>query len=764
MSKILPKFYTNVEIIPRLGEEGVFRYLVKGPYSDEIYEFGEEEYFICQQFDGQTPLSSVQTGFNDHFKIPLNIDYLEAFVLQLTSLGLLESDINAIDDSVNFDDQTNGRKIFDPDKLLNVLAIIFGWCFSPLFSIFICVVLFLSFGVICKYGSDFIIEVQMFWEPQFFVFFPLLGIFGILIVSEIAKGVACKYYGGYVNNFGIAFLFKVIPHFYCDITDALWMKKKSDRNRILSAGIVCQLLLWGVGIIGWYNTVAGSKINIFCLLFTLVSTLYLFYNINPLFQRDGYLLLSAWLEIPELSKRAITLCKFWILRNQLSEPLPEKERRGFKLYGLLLLGFNLLFWTFLLGIIGYLLISLLKGIGALLFLVILYFRFNNYFKRIFMKLFSFRTILSNENGSITLRAKRFVQVGIPIVFLMIMFIPYPFTVGGEFRLIPENQLGIRVQVAGEIKEVFIIEGQLVKKGQPVAIMVGREQKKKVDEVQAVLDEVNARLELLILGAKTEEIAKAEQEVAAAATSLEYSILKAKRNEKMYKNKAVSEQEYENALKQRDIDKENLELAKKNLELVKSGARDEAVEALEAEARLLEVNLAHAKEDLTLTTIVSPADGRLITPYISQTVGQYLPIGDLFAVVEKPGNIIAEIEVPEEDIGEIKIGAQTKLRTWAFPNAIYSGEVLSIAPVAYEKSKGRIARALSEREWRIEQKELIRKKGKVIRVLSSMENTKGVLKTDMTGYGKIQCGWRPVGIAFTRWLNRFIFVEVWSWIP
>ena len=89
--------------------------------------------------------------------------------------------------------------------------------------------------------------------------------------------------------------------------------------------------------------------------------------------------------------------------------------------------------------------------------------------------------------------------------------------------------------------------------------------------------------------------------------------------------------------------------------------------------------------------------------------------------------------------------------------------MSIAPVAYEKSRKRVERTLTETELIIEKNEIIREQGKVVRVLSELSNADGLLKTDMTGYAKIECEKKPVGIAFTRWLVRFITVEVWSWI-
>ncbi len=764
MSKALPKYRAEVKIVPRLGQEGVFRYLVSDPGTEAVYEFGEEEHFIFRQFDGTTPLDTIQERFYSQFHWPLNRDYLESFVLQLTSFGLLESDDAAIKAHAGFDDDINGLRIFDPDRLLHVLSLLFWWCFTPCFLLFTGMALFFALGILGKYGGDLIFEVQILWEPIFFVFFPLLGIFVIQIACEAAKGTACKHYGGHVHEFGVWFVFKVLPFFYCDLTDALWMENQSRRTRIFAAGIVFHLLLWSLGIIGWYNSHTGSAVNAFFLIFICVSTLYLFYSINPFFQRDGYILLSMWLKTPDLRSRALNLCRHWFLQKQLPEPLAKNDVRKFKIYGLSLLGFHFVFWSALLGLIGYLLINFLNGVGAVLFLTILLVRFNDYLKRIVMKLFTYKKILGNENGLIDLSDKRVIKFGIPVLILLVMLIPYPFSVGGDFRIVPENQLGIRAQVAGEIKEVFVSEGELVTKGQPIAVMVGREQQKQVDEVQASLDEVHARLELLREGAKTEEIQKAEQEVTTAAKSLEYSSMQADRSEGMFKNKAISEQEYENVLKQRDLDKEQLELAKKNLELVKSGARDEAIKALEAEERRLQVVFENAKEELRLTTITSPADGRIITPFVSQAVGQYLQVGDLLAVVEQPGELIAEIQLPEEEIGAVTVGAKSRLKTWAFPHKVYTGKVLTIAPVAFEKSKGRIDRALSEREWRVEQKELIRKKGKVVRVLSSMEDPDGILKTDMSGYGKIRCGWRPLGLAFTGWLNRFIFVEVWSWLP
>jgi multidrug resistance efflux pump len=763
LSLVLPKLRKDLEIT-HISLDGGYRcFFLKDPKSGEIIEFGEEEYFLCRQLDGQTDLPSIRARFEESFGVSIELDELEAFMNQLDTLGLLVSETWASDVSTYYpSDQIQKLRLGDPDRLLTILAASLGWCFSPAFLMGLGLILALALGIVLKFGSDFIYELKTVWRPSFFFLLPIFGIFVINVLCEVAKGVACKHYGGYVHEFGVWFRYKIIPHFYCDIGDALWMNKKIDRIQIMSAGIVCQLLLWGIGIIGWKNTASWTDVHIFWLIFTAASSLYLFLSLNPLIQRDAYYVLSTWLEIPDLRNRAIALTRSWILRRPLPEPLTSREILGFRWYGLLSKGLEVMFWILVLGLSAYFLTHFLKGIGALLYLIFLCFRFENTLKRQFMRILPARLRPGNELGAIPLRW--LIRGGLLTVIILILLVPYPFTVGGEIRLLPVHQLGIRVQVPSNIESILVEEGQWVKKGQPVAVLLGRDQKKRKESAKAALDEARARLCLLREGPKPEEIAKAEQEVKTSAKSLEYSMLQAGRYEEMFRHKAVPEKDYERVLKVRDVDLEQLKLTERNLELVKSGPRDEEIKALEAEVRRMEVELAHAEEDLRLITLTSPADGRIITPYLSQKVGQFLGVGDLFAVAEDARTIIAEIEVPEEDVGEVRIGARVKLKTWVYPGTTFIGHVTAIAPVAYEKSRHRVERALSENEWRIEQKEILREKGKVVRLLSELPNPDGLLKTDMTGYAKIECGWKPLGIAFTRWAVRFFMIEVWSWIP
>jgi len=412
--------------------------------------------------------------------------------------------------------------------------------------------------------------------------------------------------------------------------------------------------------------------------------------------------------------------------------------------------------------VSYILVDAFQGAGAFLSLLIILLRFEDFFKKQWIRMPVMGRMLTCQNGVIRMRL--LVKLGLLVAVIVVMFLPYPFEVGGDFKVLPTTQMGVRAEVAGTIREIYIKENQLVRRGDTIAKLDDRLHRNRIAVLEASMEETQAMLSLRLKGAKPEEIAKSEQEVAAARKNLQYSEKEEQRYANMLREKAVPETEYQLARRKMDLDLESLKLAEKNLQLVKSGARDEEIKGLEAEMRRLGAEIAQAKGDLERTTLYSPLDGMVITPYLSQKIGQRLEAGDLLAVIEDRTTAVAEVEISENDIGEITPGAKVKFRTWADPTRTFSGELLSVAPVAYEKSWHRVERVLSEREQLIGQKEILKEKGKVIRVLCVFPEDAAMIKSDMTGYAKIESSWRPVGLAFTRWLFRFVYVEIWSWIP
>ena len=758
----LPKLRADLEITSRLVEGEPIQYLITDPNTGKIFAYGEREYFICQHLDGQTPLSDIQDAFYRQFNQSLDRLQLEAFIRHLATLQLVDFKLKATEVPWHFPVYYKKHSLGIPDRWLLKVTPAFSWCFNRAFAICLGLLFLLTLILFVTYFTRYHREVRnIIWNPGPFVLETLIGILFINVVGEFGKAIALKHYEGNVPEAVVGLAYRLVPTFHFDLAD-LYMKKKSRQLIIFSAGLAAQLFFWCLGFMAWKITYPWTMMHNIWIIFTVAAQFFFLINLIPLLPRDGYYLLSTWLGIPDLWNRSRGVVEAWIYRHPLPEPLTSRERLGFKIFGVLSIVFLFSFWIVVLGLLGYLIIWYwkLKGLGAILFLIILKMRYGDAVKQLFKILFFPESQFAGQEGFI--RTRYLFRLGILAFIIIILIIPYPFEAGGDFKLWPIHQLSIRAVVSGEITKILVEEGQWVKKGQTLAFLLDKDYLARLESSRELLNANLEKLAWMRIGPKPQEVAKAEQEIKLAAKALEYSTVEADRNTQMYREKAVSNKDYMDALKARDEDRERMVLAEKNLDVVKNPYRPEEIRAQEAEVRRLEAEVALAEKNLQLTAILSPMEGRLITAEPLQKVGQYLDVGDLLGVVEDARTIIAEIEVSENDIQEVKPGGKVKIRTWAYPHKTFHGKVIGTAPVTYDESRKRVMRVLTEKEFRTMQ--VVPEQGRVIRVLSEFPNLHGLLRTDMTGYAKIEGTWMPVGVAFFRWLVRLVMVEIWSWIP
>jgi putative peptide zinc metalloprotease protein len=199
--------------------------------------------------------------------------------------------------------------LYDPDRLLGLLATLIGWLFSAwgmaLWLILIGIGLATLAGrwdaLIAAAGSALSAR-NLPWLYAGFVLSKL--------VHEAAHGVACKVFGrregsgGEVHAVGIMLLV-LLPAPYVDATSAWGLRSKWRRIIIGAAGMMAEVALATIAALVWSRTAEGSSINILAanvILIAGVSTI--LFNANPLLRYDGYYILSDLLEMPNLQQRS----------------------------------------------------------------------------------------------------------------------------------------------------------------------------------------------------------------------------------------------------------------------------------------------------------------------------------------------------------------------------------------------------------------------------------------------------------------------------
>ena len=122
-------------------------------------------------------------------------------------------------------------------------------------------------------------------------------------------------------------------------------------------------------------------------------------------------------------------------------------------------------------------------------------------------------------------------------------------------------------------------------------------------------------------------------------------------------------------------------ARARLELLIGGARPESLAALGNEIAGLDAQRHLPSDRVSQLGVVAPHGGVVTTPKLKERMGEYLKTGDLIAKVFAVDTVLADISVPEREIGDVRLGQPGTLRLRAFPERAFGGRVTTIAPAA-----------------------------------------------------------------------------------
>lgn len=207
-------------------------------------------------------------------------------------------------------------------------------------------------------------------------------------------------------------------------------------------------------------------------------------------------------------------------------------------------------------------------------------------------------------------------------------------VSASGKIQPEIEIKIAPEVAGEITDILVKEGDSVRKGQLLL-------KIRPDRIQTVLDQTVAAYN------NTKAMAaQAEANLGRSKAQFEQIELNFKRNQDLYKQKAISQADFQKAEAEFNVAKQDLESAKQNLKAA-------TYSVISAEARVKE-----AQENLNLTQIFSPESGiisKLNVEVGERVVGTSQMAGtELFRIADLQ-KMEVRVDVNENDIIRVSLG-------------------------------------------------------------------------------------------------------------
>lgn len=196
-------------------------------------------------------------------------------------------------------------RLFNPDSWLNRHINKIRFIFTTEFSFLLCI--FLGFSTVIAFSKQETIASfgQELLRNQGYSLILPFALLMMLVVSihELGHAFTLKHYNGVVLEIGMMFIC-LLPGAYTNTTDAYGLVKRRQRTLVMAAGVICQVIIWGIALCLWSISAPGTWFYTAIYLLMVAAQFTLALNLNPLNKFDGYYLVEAMTGINHLRKRS----------------------------------------------------------------------------------------------------------------------------------------------------------------------------------------------------------------------------------------------------------------------------------------------------------------------------------------------------------------------------------------------------------------------------------------------------------------------------
>jgi HlyD family secretion protein len=325
----------------------------------------------------------------------------------------------------------------------------------------------------------------------------------------------------------------------------------------------------------------------------------------------------------------------------------------------------------------------------------------------------------------------------------VLLIPYPLSITGDFEVISQRPLLVRNKVEGTLAELLVEMGDRVEEGQVVARLLDIELKLERAKAQARLLEAEAHLRLIQKGYRAEEIQIARLRVESLQADVALKASNLARETALFEAGDVPRARLDEATNAHVQARGSLDQATQELKKLTAGYREEELAQASARVEQAKGQLATIEQHLAWTELKAPKAGQVVTPdhELQQLLGTLLTRGAPIMEIVELHDLVARVEIPESEFGDVRLGQDVELRSFQYPASTFSGVVDAIEP-----------RVTQVNEF-----------SSVVPVLTRIEDARwSMLRVHTKGRAKIWLGYTPLGRVLYRRILRSAFVKLWSW--
>lgn len=247
------------------------------------------------------------------------------------------------------------------------------------------------------------------------------------------------------------------------------------------------------------------------------------------------------------------------------------------------------------------------------------------------------------------------------------------TVSASGKVYPEDERKVSSDVSGEVVDMYVEEGDSVRKGQVLARVFADVLTSAKDRAASVVNQQQA------------QVGNTEANLKAAEARFNQAKLAYDRQKKLFDEKVISRQEFETAESTYLTARADLEAARQTIRSGKAGVQS------------AQASLTEAEKNLSRTSIVSPMDGivsLLAVKKGERVAGNSFSLGTEIMRVADMSKIEVRVDVGENDIPKVKIGDSAIIEVDAYNDRKFKGVVTQISSSSTSAQSATAASAAS----------------------------------------------------------------------
>lgn len=260
------------------------------------------------------------------------------------------------------------------------------------------------------------------------------------------------------------------------------------------------------------------------------------------------------------------------------------------------------------------------------------------------------------------------------------------------QVAPNRKVNVGPKEAGLLTNLYVEQGQSVRKEQVLARMDTSRVVHKVAEAKAAVDLARAQYLEARNGSRKQDIAQAEANRRSAQASLAIAQNNYDRFKRLHDDNVINDVDFNSRRLELDRAREAFKESEERLSLLNAGSRYEQVLAAKAELERSEASLADAHTRLNDLTIRAPFTG-IVSQRYAQAGSFVSPTSDTQGDSANSSSILLLIDrlevlatVAESDIARIQVGQPVSITTSAFPGQSFKGKVRLVAPEAVQENE------------------------------------------------------------------------------